>query len=156
MSQLALAPPRRIEFVVYGRPAPQGSKKAVGNDRQGRAILVESSKHVAPWRSLVHHAAVQAREGVTLTGPVVVRMVFTLPKPKSAPKTKRTRPSGMPDLSKLCRAVEDALTNAAVWEDDGRVVEYQRLAKVYPGEDHAHQEALDAPGVRIAVWEVRE
>ena len=53
-----------------------------------------------------------------------------------------------PDLSKLLRSTEDALTDAGLWADDARVVEYERLAKVYPGED---PEALPVPGVRIEI-----
>ena len=75
-------------------------------------------------------------------------MVFTLPKPSSAPKRRRTWPMRKPDLSKLARSTEDALVDAGLLADDARIVEYQRLAKVYPGED---VEALDAPGVLIVI-----
>jgi hypothetical protein len=59
----------------------------------------------------------------------------------------------MPDLSKLARATEDALVDAGLLRDDARIVEYLRLAKVFPNED---PEALDAPGVRIAIELVEE
>lgn len=148
-----LGPRPPLEIVVYGKPAPQGSKSFKGMTKAGRAILVESSKHAAPWRELVHAAAVTARHGAApLDGPLVVRMVFTVPKPASAPKRRRTRPDRMPDLSKLARATEDALTSAGAIADDARIVEYSRLAKVYPNED---PEALEAPGVRITIEEVR-
>lgn len=138
-----------LEIVVYGRPAPQGSKKHVGDTKEGRAILVESSRHVGPWRELVHAAAVAARMGsAPLDGPLVARMVFTLRKPKSAPKGRRIYPDRYPDLSKLIRSTEDALSNAGVWADDARVVGYTRQWKCYPGED---PEALEAPGARIRV-----
>ena len=61
---------------------------------------------------------------------------------------RRTHPCRTPDLSKLARSTEDALTTAGLWRDDARVVEYTRLAKVYPGED---PESLSSPGVRIVV-----
>jgi crossover junction endodeoxyribonuclease RusA len=80
-------------------------------------------------------------------------MVFTLPKPSSAPKRTRTWPMRYPDLSKLLRSTEDALTTAGVWADDARVIEYRHLAKVYPGE---HPDALDAPGAVIRVWRLNE
>lgn len=152
-----------IRIVVRGTPGPQGSKKAVGTDGKGRAILVESSAKVKPWREDVKAAAVLARMRVAdghdiamamcnmlppLDGPLVVSMVFTLRKPASAPKRRRTWPDRTPDLSKLCRATEDALTDAGVWADDARVVEYARLAKVFPGED---RQALDTPGCVITV-----
>lgn len=136
-----------IEFSVYGLPAPQGSKRHVGGGR-----MIESSKKVKPWREDVRHAAervIAARPGwIPLDAPLRVRMVFTMPKPASAPKTRRTYPSRTPDLSKLLRSTEDALTSAGFWKDDARVVEYSRTAKVFPGED---PESLSAPGVRIFV-----
>lgn len=143
-----------LQFLVYGRPAPQGSKRFVGV-RGGRGVLVESSKAVKPWRELVHAAAVELRGHLPgavgrlpepLDGPLVLRMVFTLPKPAGAPKRRRTYPDRMPDLSKLARSTEDALVSAGLIADDARIVEYERLAKVYPNED---AEALSSPGVRI-------
>lgn len=133
-----------IKVIAYGQPAPQGSKRYVGN-----GVMIESSKKVRPWRADVKLAAEAARGDLPpIDAPVRVRMVFTLPKPLSAPKRRRTWPCRTPDLSKLVRSTEDALTDAGVWRDDARVVEYTRLAKVYPNED---AEALDAPGVRIVI-----
>lgn len=142
-----------IEITVYGTPAPQGSKKFVGMVN-GHGMMVESSKKVKPWRQDVKAAAIEARNGAApIDGPIVVRMVFTMPKPLSAPKRKRTYPDKKPDLSKLARSTEDALTEAGIWRDDARVIGYQRLAKVFPGED---PEALDSPGVRITVMRIEQ
>ncbi len=140
-----------IRIVVRGMPAPQGSKSFKGMTKAGRAILTESSKKVRPWRQDVKLAAETWREQSrmpTIDGPLRARMVFTLPKPKSAPKTRRTYPDRKPDVSKLARSTEDALTDAGVWADDARIVGYTRLEKVYPGED---PEALDSPGVVIVI-----
>ena len=138
-----------LRIVVYGSPAPQGSKSFKGLAKSGHAILVESSKRVKPWRQDVKSAGIEARNGAApLDGPLVARMVFTLPKPKNAPKTRRTYPDRKPDVSKLLRSTEDALTDAGVIADDARLVEFTRLAKVYPGED---PEALEAPGVVITL-----
>lgn len=139
-----------MKIIIYGQPAPQGSKRFVGVAKStGRGIMVESSKKVKPWRQDVRAAGIEARNGAApFDGPLVMRMVFTLPKPKSAPKTRRTYPDRKPDLSKLARSTEDALTDAGVLADDARIVEYERLAKVFPGED---PESLEAPGVRIEI-----
>lgn len=115
--------------------------------------MIESSKAVKPWREDVKAAAEKAIANqlgslYPIDAPLIVRMVFTMPKPASSPKRRRTWPSRIPDLSKLIRSTEDALTAAGVWRDDARVVEYERTAKVFPGED---PEALDAPGVRIVI-----
>lgn len=141
-----------IEVIVYGSPAPQGSKKFVGLSKTGRGLMVESSKKVKPWRMDVKDAAEKAVKAhamlAPLDGPLVVSMVFTMPKPASAPKRRTTWPDKKPDVSKLARSTEDALSDAGLWVDDARVVEYSRLAKVFPGED---PQALASPGVRITV-----
>jgi len=136
-----------IEFVVYGTPGPQGSKKFVGLSRSGKGLMIESSRKVKPWREEVELAARQAMRGVPMfTGPVLVRMVFTLERPKSA--KNRLFPSVKPDVSKLVRSTEDALTSAGTWKDDALAVEYSRVAKFYPNTD---PESLDRPGVRIRI-----
>lgn len=141
--------PPVFTIIAYGSPAPQGSKRFVGMSG-GRGMMVESSKRVKPWREDVKTAAEKIRNGAApLDGPLLVSMVFTVPKPKSAPKKKRTWPDRKPDLSKLSRSTEDALTDAGIWTDDARIVEYVRLAKVYPNED---RDALEAPGARICIW----
>ena len=147
-----------IAFIVRGHPAPQGSKRHVGNGR-----MVESSKHVAPWREAVRHTATISYaltnpEG-PIDAPIVVDMVFTFARPKSHYRTGRnahllrdaapTHPTGPPDLSKLARSTEDALTDAGVWRDDALVWRYGELAKVYPG---THPDALDTPGAVIRVY----
>jgi Holliday junction resolvase RusA-like endonuclease len=144
-----------LRFSVVGTPAPQGSKKFVGHAKStGRAILVESSKKVRPWRQDVVAEALRVLSMYStpapppFDGPLIVRMVFTLKKPLSAPKKRRIFADRKPDLSKLARSTEDALTDAGVLADDARIIEYERLAKVYPGEDH---EALNIPGVMIEI-----
>jgi Holliday junction resolvase RusA-like endonuclease len=142
-----------LTILVYGEPAPQGSKKFVGMVN-GHGMLVESSKKVKPWRQDVVAAAKHAiGDAPPLDGAVVVSMVFTLPKPASAPKRRRTWPNKKPDVSKLARSTEDALVTAGVLKDDARIVEYSRLAKVYPNED---RDALASPGVRISIEVLRE
>jgi Holliday junction resolvase RusA-like endonuclease len=137
-----------IEFTVTGTPAPQGSKSFKGMIN-GHAVMAESSKKVKPWRMDVKHAAEAVREAHGIQrGALRVSMVFTLAKPASAPKTRKTWPDRMPDLSKLVRSTEDAISDAGLWEDDARVVEYSRLAKVFPGED---RDALSVPGVRVRI-----
>ena len=133
-----------MQITVYGMPAPQGSKSFKGM-RGGHAVMVESSKRVKPWREAVKWAALEVKEIVI--GPVEVEMVFTMPKPKGAPKTRRTWPDRMPDLSKLVRSTEDALTDAGKWEDDARVVRCVAM-KVFPGE---HADALSSPGAVIRI-----
>jgi crossover junction endodeoxyribonuclease RusA len=103
-----------IEFWVSGRPAPQGSKRHVGNGR-----MIEMSAAVGPWREAVRGEA-QRYCAAPLAGPVRVSVTFCLIAPKS---TRRTTPHVRPDLDKLVRAVLDGLTMAGAFGDDGQVTE---------------------------------
>lgn len=147
-----------ITITVFGLPAPQGSKRHVGN-----GVMVESSKKVKPWRQDVKYAALGATAQIPawrpLNGPLAASMTFTFARPKGHYRTGRNahllrdsapaRPAVFPDLSKILRCTEDALTGV-VWHDDQRVVEYVRLGKWYAGTDAA--DVLAVPGCVIRVW----
>ena len=130
-------------FYVVGQPGPQGSKSAKGI-HGGRIIMTESSKKVAPWRQAVTAAAFGA--GPCLDGPLVVGMVFSLRRPVSARKSDIV-PSRTPDLSKLARSTEDAITTAGLWADDARVAAYCLLVKAYAG----HQVPGLSDGISVPV-----
>jgi Holliday junction resolvase RusA-like endonuclease len=135
-----------MTITVYGIPGPQGSKRFIGQSKSGRGILIESSAKVRPWREAVKYAAItQMDKGVT--GPVMVHLIFTLPRPKSAPKKKRTWPDRRPDLDKLCRSTLDALVSVGAIDDDSRVV-YLHAEKTYPGD---MQGSLHVPGCTITI-----
>ena len=69
----------------------------------------------------------------------------------SLPKKRPSHPMRTPDLSKLVRSTEGAITSAGLWRDDARVVECT-AAKTYPAHVMgAHPEALPAPGCRITI-----
>lgn len=148
-----------LVIYVFGQPAPQGSKRHVGN-----GVMIESSKKVKPWRQDVVAAARDAMPDIgwqAFDGPLTVRMVFSFTRPKSHYRTGRNahllkadapaQPCSIPDLSKLARSTEDALTTARIWADDARVSEYSRLAKVWVDED---AEALATTGCRIEIRRV--
>jgi Holliday junction resolvase RusA-like endonuclease len=153
----------RLTITVHGRPAPQGSKRYAGHRRNaasGRisAVLVEQSKRVKPWRDLVTWAAMNAmldhRLSVPLDGPIAAEIVFTVLKPASAPKRKRTWPitrhSG--DIDKLQRSTFDGIADAAAVVDDSRIIHVTAI-KTFPGE---HPDALDAPGAVIRLYTLGE
>lgn len=156
-----------LTITAYGLPAAQGSKAYKGHRTDkatGRSlpVLVEQSKRVKPWRSVVEKAASIAltaqhirRYGghpggppAPLRGPIRIDVVFTMKKPVTAPKRTRTYPAVSPDHDKVLRSTFDALTKARVWEDDGRVIEIH-TAQCYPGE---HPEALPEPGAIIRLY----
>ena len=135
-----------VVITVYGKPAPQGSKRAFavrgkGGVPTGRIAVIESSHdRVKAWRQAVVDAAVQVKAWPALDGPLEVRIVFYLPRPKSHYGTGRNagrlrdtaprRPSGKPDLGKLARATEDALTSAGIYRDDALITE-EHLSKLW-------------------------
>jgi crossover junction endodeoxyribonuclease RusA len=147
-----------VSFTVRGLPGPQGSKAFKGFNARGRAILVESSKKVKPWRKAVSEAAAEVPLAEILDGPLLAEVVFSMPRPKRHFGTGRNagvlKPSApmlhdrMPDLSKLLRSTEDALKDI-IWADDARVSAYGRLVKFYCGA--ADPDALDEPGAVIRV-----
>jgi Holliday junction resolvase RusA-like endonuclease len=110
---------------VFGIPGPQGSKRFVGRAKNGRGIMVESSKKVKPWREAVVAAALEANQAEKLffDGAVRLTLQFIMPRNASAPRSYTPRHTKAPDLSKLIRSTEDALTTAAIWRDDSRVAE---------------------------------
>lgn len=103
-------------LTVYGEPAPQGSKKHVGN-----GVMIESSKKVGPWRRAVREAAllVQGSDWKPFDGALEVECTFYVARGKTV---KRPLPIVPPDLDKLERGLFDALTQANVWVDDSLVV----------------------------------
>lgn len=153
-----MAEPREVTITVYGTPAPQGSKRHVGGGR-----MIEMSKRLAPWREAVKEAALRAREAAgnppPLTGPLHVEMTFDIKRPKGHYRTGRNAhllrdgaprfPAQAPDLSKLARATEDALTDAGAWADDALAVIYAPLAKRWA-------DAPRLPGAVIRIREIQE
>jgi Holliday junction resolvase RusA-like endonuclease len=126
-----------LSFDVYGIPAPQGSKKSIGNGR-----FIEASKKLPAWRKRVKEAAelaVADQGWLTLTEAAELSVVFFLPRPKSVTRSKRLLPTVPPDSDKLLRAVGDSLTDARVWEDDSLVCKVS-LYKIY--DDHRHAGAM--------------
>lgn len=137
--------PDRLVIKVTGRPAPQGSKHH-GEHGQMR----ESSPYLAAWRAAVKRDTYRAyrelgvgpEELPLFMGPVGVAITFYL-RPEQLPQA---RIDGPPDYDKLCRATWDALTQARVFEDDGRVVEVGAGRKVLA-------DGLES-GAVIEVWRV--
>lgn len=128
-------------MVVHGEPAPQGSKRHLGN-----GILTESSSRVKPWREAVKYACLDDRT-TNRVGPLAVEITFTVRKPRSAPKKKTTWPTRRPDVDKLLRSTLDGIGEAGFWRDDSQVVEVTGR-KVYPDEGI---DALPHPGALIRI-----
>ena len=144
-----------ITINVVGIPAPGGSKKFVGFSKQhGRAILVDAGgKRNKVWRRQVAEAGVAIMwrdlKGLPLECALRVEFLFKVPRAQwhrnskgflvpKAPLWPITRP----DVLKLTRSTEDALTGA-IWKDDAQIVQ-QFAEKRFAG-------VGEAPGVCIIV-----
>lgn len=121
-----LVPPL-LSFVVYGVPAPQGSKAFKGFSG-GKPVLKEQSDLLEPWRDAVREMSRRAiqgwesREGRVwraLDEPVMVSAVVTVPATEAATARRDTYATGTPDLDKLQRAIGDALAPRPLKPSDG-------------------------------------
>lgn len=137
-----------IEFFVPGVPATAGSKvgiaiyKGKGADREftGKVNVKDSCKKKTTWMADVKHFAYQQfHREPPLLGPLRLDLVFTMPRPAyHFVGNKKTNPlrddaptyhDKTPDVLKLARAVEDALSGV-VYGDDKQIAD-EHLSKVY-------------------------
>jgi crossover junction endodeoxyribonuclease RusA len=102
------------KFAVFGVPAPQGSKRHVGNGR-----MIEASKFLPAWRKAIETEC-QSLFEEPIDGALEVELWFYLPRPSSV---SRDYPTVMPDLDKLVRSVGDGLTQGGAIADDARIVD---------------------------------
>lgn len=137
---LSLLPdPEPIRVVVYGTPAPAGSKRGFpirGKGGQIRIAMTDDSKRGKPWHAQVRAEGAAAMDGrALLRGPLEVDMTFVVRRPKGHHGKRGLRPSAprhpttRPDVLKLARNVEDSLTGV-VWADDAQIVR-ELLVKEY-------------------------
>lgn len=128
---------KELSFRVNGLPAPQGSKRHVGNGR-----MIEASKKVGPWRAAVFEA-VASLDFEPFVKECSIEIVFYLEKPKTV---KRVLPTVPPDLDKLIRGLLDALTLAHVWSDDALAVDITAV-KIYASD-------TERPGAQMIIREI--
>jgi crossover junction endodeoxyribonuclease RusA len=120
-----------LTVTVAGKPAPQGSKRHVGNGR-----MIDMSPNLEPWRRAIQ-VTVRAALGAgwpneAAAGPVAATVIFLLPRPASHYRTGThagqvkvsapLHPATRPDVDKLARAVLDGLTMSGAIKDDAQVV----------------------------------
>ena len=146
---------REISFFVPGKSMPAGSKNAF---RFGNKISVtdSSGQKGKSWRETIQGIAAQAYDGPLLTGALRVTFMFIVNRPQSHFKRSKGKTSTIvrdgaadwpvvkPDVLKLARAVEDALTDV-LWNDDSQIVS-ELLYKFY-----VRPEDNERPGVFIQV-----
>lgn len=124
-----------ISFEVHGKASPSGSKKAFIHNRTGKVIVMDTAKNKDLWQnivSMVARKAVSDQHWLQTCDAVNLCVTFLFKRPKShfgsgksAMILKNTAPiwhTQKPDLTKLVRCLEDALTGV-IWNDDCQVVE---------------------------------
>lgn len=122
---------QEYSLFVPGRPGSAGSK-TVFRTKEGKNIVTPASKYTKPWVDSVKWVFMETYgRPVPLTGPIQLKVTFYLKRPQShyrkqkgqiSPQLKPGAPIrhiSQPDLIKLIRATEDALTGLA-WQDDSQ------------------------------------
>ncbi len=118
-----------VSFFVPGIPKPAGSKRAFFNPKTHKPIVVDSSgKPGKDWRGDVKRIAMDHWRDDPVDYCVSLQLWFQMPRPKAHYNSKgKLRDSApfwcpkRPDVGKLARAVEDALTGI-IWKDDSQIV----------------------------------
>lgn len=116
--------PRSVSFTVFGRPVPKGSARGFVVMKAGkkpRAIVTSDNKNVRAWGDAVRTAAQDVAGEVFFEGAIALHVAFYLQRPRSVKETTRPFMTTKPDLSKLIRSTEDALTEV-LWKDDALVI----------------------------------
>ena len=174
---LTLGPPAKdtrpaLHLIVRGTPAGQGQVSFLG---KGRPAIHTNAARLKPWRRAIVAAATagagthpyagakgvptcpqcgreRKRHGL-LDGPLGVHITVTVEQSKASAKRGDLWPANntTTDIDHHARAELDALTEAAVWHDDGQVA-YLSVAKVFPVTPYPG--ALDEPGALIRIWQL--
>lgn len=141
-----------IAFFVPGTPKTAGSKRAFMRPGMKFPVIVDDCAKGKDWRGDVKRFAVEAYRGEPLTGPLDVKMLFCMARPKAHFRTGKLagqlRPDAevwherKPDVLKMARAVEDALTGI-LWVDDAQIC-VETLEKVYGAKPGVHVEVKPA------------
>lgn len=144
-----------ITFTVFGKAETAGSKRAFALRKKGGevvtrpggapvVVVTDDNPDSKAWKQEVGKAALLARAeqpghlSRLLDGPLAVTFYFYRPRPKGHYKgsgelskagKESPYPTSKPDVLKLARAVEDALTGV-LWRDDAQIVD-ERLRKFW-------------------------
>lgn len=140
-----------IQFFVAGIPKPAGSKRGFYIPKLKRVVITDDCATSRDWKTDVKHEGQRQYSGELLDCPICLKLTFFVTRPKSHYRSGKNshllrdgapmRPTTKPDVLKLARGVEDALTGV-IWKDDALIVD-EWLLKEYGLQ----------PGCRIEVSE---
>lgn len=129
-----------IHLWVQGKPAGSGSKTAYRTP-QGRMIVTPASKYQKPWQETVKWGFLESQYAKMKpwTEALKVDLLFVFVRPNSHFGTGKNAgllkasapayPAKRPDIEKLARSTNDALTGF-VWKDDSQIV-VLTVSKIY-------------------------
>lgn len=140
--------PRSVTFTVWGRPQQKGSARQIpiGGKAGAPMLITSDNKSLKAWEACVRAAAQQVAGDVFFMDAVALEVVFVFPRPKSVSERKRREMTTAPDLSKLVRGVEDAITKV-LWTDDALVTRIV-AAKTYGPPDRPGHAVITITDVR--------
>jgi Holliday junction resolvase RusA-like endonuclease len=101
-------------------PQPKQRPKVVTRANAPYPIAITPDETLNAEARIKTHVAAEWLPREPYTGPVQLQVTALRQKPKAAPKTKRTWPTGRPDWDNLGKLVSDAL-NGIVYRDDSQV-----------------------------------
>ncbi len=135
----------RIATIPVAQPR---QRTAIRRSRDGKIFTgnyTPANHPVQQFKSDVR-AAVQREVDSPLDGPVQLRVMFLMPRPKRLVWKRRDMPRAChisrPDLDNLVKAVKDAL-NGIAWRDDSQVMSLSAGKCYASGHEH--------PGVEIEI-----
>ena len=129
------------KFFVAGIPKPGGSKKAFpirGKDGKMHVVVTDASNN-KDWKQSVKSACLLTWEGPPTVQTLRLKISFIMPylkghygTGKNEDKLKPSAPNwhkSKPDLTKILRSTEDALTGV-LWIDDSQIAKIE-ISKMY-------------------------
>lgn len=140
-----------ISFFISGVAKPAGSKRGFFIPKLKRVVITDANPNSRDWKTDVKHAAIEHYQGPLLDCPIKLRLTFHVMRPKSHYRSGKNAallkdgapkfPTSKPDVLKLARGVEDALTSV-IWKDDAQIVD-----------EHLWKKYSDRPGVLVEISE---
>jgi crossover junction endodeoxyribonuclease RusA len=140
-----------ISFFVSGVAKPAGSKRGFFIPKINRVVIVDANPNSKDWKTDVKHAASEHYKGPLIETPIILKLTFFIVRPKGHFRTGKNSnilrdsapafPTSKPDVLKLARGVEDALTGI-IYKDDSLIVT-----------EHLYKRYCEQPGVQIEISE---
>lgn len=107
-----------IKFFIPGIPVPKGRPRF---STFGGRMTTYTPKNTRVWEEYVKWQAIPHRPDKPLEGPLIIKMIFEMPRPKSLLQ-KIFFHIKKPDIDNLQKSMIDALEKAAIFKNDSQFV----------------------------------